>query len=144
MASCSTHDLLNSEILKVKRFASWNGFPRWSVNKLIKTFTAKPSEPRRTNETEDIPAIWIKLPFIGKKGCCLVRNCTRTISRLTNKPVKFVTHWQTVNASTFVSPKILSQNLQELCWVSVLVSWLLFILYWENGQLSLHEHKGAC
>ena len=105
MASCSTHDLLNCEILKVKRFASWNGFPRWSVNKLIKTFTAKPSEPRRTNETEDIPAIWIKLPFIGKKGCCLVRNCTRTISRLINKPVKFVTHWQTVNASTFVSAK---------------------------------------
>ena len=49
--------------------------------------------------------IWIKLPFIGKKGCCLVRNCTRKISRLLNQPVKFVTHWQTVNASTFVSTK---------------------------------------
>ena len=102
---CSIHDLLNSEILKIKRFASWNGFPRWSVNKLIKTFTTNPSESRRTNEAENIPAIWIKLPFIGKKGCSLVRNCTSKISRLINKPVKFVTHWQTVNASTFVSFK---------------------------------------
>jgi hypothetical protein len=28
---CSAPDLLNCEIQKIKQFASWNGFPRWSV-----------------------------------------------------------------------------------------------------------------
>ena len=96
---CSTHNLLNNEIQKIKDFASWSSFPRLSVNKIIKIFTAKPNEPGRTKESESIPAIWTKLPFIGKKGCSLVRNCTGNISRLLNGSVKFVTHWQTVNAA---------------------------------------------
>ena len=49
---CSTHNLLNNEIQKIKDFASWNGFPRWSVNKIIKIFTTKPNEPGRTEESE--------------------------------------------------------------------------------------------
>ena len=69
------------------------------------TFSARnPNEPT-THESESIPAIWIKLPFIGKKGCSLVRSCTRKISRLIKKPVKFVTLWHTVNASTFTTQK---------------------------------------
>ena len=32
---CSTQQLLNLEILNIKRLASWNGFPRWIRDKLI-------------------------------------------------------------------------------------------------------------
>ena len=33
--TCSTQQLLQLEILNIKRFASWNGFPRWICDKLI-------------------------------------------------------------------------------------------------------------
>ena len=138
---CNTH---NNEIQKIKDFASWDSFPRWSVNKIIKIFTVKPSEPGRTEESERIPAIWIKLPFIGKKGCSLVRNCTGNISRLVKESVKFVTHWQTVNAGTCTSPRdpIPKPYKNSVVHQLSLMSGLLFILYWQNGQVSLDQ--GTC
>ena len=39
---CSTQQLLQLEILTIKRFASWNGFPRWMCDKLINIPTALP------------------------------------------------------------------------------------------------------
>ena len=70
MKICSTQELLNFEILNIKRFASWNGFPRWICDKLINIYTTQSSKPTHDdNITEPtIPIIWIKLPFIGKKG----------------------------------------------------------------------------
>ena len=70
MKICSTQELLNFEILNIKRFASWNGFPRWICEKLINIYTTQSSKPTHDdNITEPtIPIIWIKLPFTERKA----------------------------------------------------------------------------
>ena len=107
MKICSTQELLNLEILNIKRFASWNGFPRWICDKLINIYTSQSSKPTHDdNITEPtIPIIWIKLPFIGKKGYFLLRKCTRKISRLLKQPVKFVNHWEITDCNIYTSQK---------------------------------------
>ena len=104
---CSTHQLLNIEILNIKRFASWNGFPCWICDKLIDIYTSRiPKATHNEKVTEPtIPVIWVKLPFIGKKGCSLVRNCIRKISRLIKQPVEFVNHWETAECNIYTSQK---------------------------------------
>ncbi len=101
---CSTQQLLHLEIQNIKQFASWNGFPRWLSDKLIHSFTSQTPKPTRDNN-DPVHTIWIKLPFIGKKGNFLIRNCTRKISRLLKRPVKFVNHWDVVESNTFTSQK---------------------------------------
>ena len=104
---CGTHQLLNLEILNIKRFASWNSFPHWICDKLIDIYTSRiPKATHNEKITEPtIPIIWVKLPFIGKKGCSLVRNCIRKISRLIKQPVKFVNHWETTECNIYTSQK---------------------------------------
>ena len=92
---CSTQQLLQLEILNIKRFASWNGFPSWICDKLINTYSTSQSSKTTPGGKEPeltIPVIWIRLPFIGQKGNFLLRNCTRKISRLLKQPVKFMNH----------------------------------------------------
>ena len=78
---CSTQQLLQLEILNIKGFTSWKGFPRWICGKLIHTYTAKSikATPDDSELEPTIPIIWTKLPFIGNKGNFLLRNCTRKI-----------------------------------------------------------------
>ena len=105
---CSTQQLLQVEILNIKRFASWNGFPRWICDKLINNYsTSQSSEttPGGKEPEPTIPVIWIRLPFIGQKGNFLLRNCTRKISRLLKQPVKFMNHWETTECNCFTSQK---------------------------------------
>ena len=105
---CSTQQLLQLEILNIKRFASWNGFPRWICDKLINTYSTSQSSkttPGGKEPKPTIPVIWIRLPFIGQKGNFLLRNCTRKISRLLKQPVKFMNHWETTECNCFTSQK---------------------------------------
>ena len=102
---CSARQLLNLEILNIKRFASWNGFPRWIRDKLIHIYTSRIPKATHNVTEPTIPIIWIKLPFIGEKGCSLVRNCIRKISRLIKQPVKFVNHWKTTESNIYTSQK---------------------------------------
>ena len=101
---CSTQQLLRLEIQDIKQFASWNGFPRWLSDKLIHSFTSQTPKPTRDNN-DPVHTIWIKLLLIRKKGNFLIRNCTRKISRLLKRPVKFVNHWDVVESNTFTSQK---------------------------------------
>ena len=101
---CSTQQLLQLEILNIKRFASWNGFPRWICDKLINTYSTSQSSKTTPGGKEPEPTIsiiWIRLPFIGQKGNFLLRNCTRKISRLLKQPVKFMNQWETTDCKLF-------------------------------------------
>ena len=105
---CSTQQLLQLEVLNIKRFASWNGFPRWICDKLINTYSTSQSSkttPGGKEPEPTIPIIWIRLPFIGQKGNFLLRNCTRKISRLLKQPVEFVNQWETTECKCFTSQK---------------------------------------
>ena len=104
---CSTQQLLQLEILNIKRFASGNGFPRWICDKLINTYSTSQSSkttPCGKEPEPTIPVIWIRLPFIGQKGNFLLRNCTRKIYRLLKQPMK------PQNATVSLLKKILRRN----------------------------------
>ena len=91
---------------------SWNGFPKTLFKKLVKQFSPKPNynnttqDQTITNEgVNRLPKIWIRLPYIGKRGNVLIRNFKNKTSRLLKGPCKIITNWDTLNTNCFVSNK---------------------------------------
>ena len=54
---------LKNEMENIKRFASYNGFPRWVVNSTIQTCNRARADE---SQEEDIPSIFSSLPYISK------------------------------------------------------------------------------
>ena len=62
---------IKEEINNIKRFASYNGFPKWVVNKEIKRCQEHKKE---TNESDnDITTLFMFLPYIGKESEYIVK-----------------------------------------------------------------------
>ena len=65
---CSTQQLLQLEILNIKRFASWNGFPSWICDKLINTCSTSQSSKTTPGGKEPEPTIhWAERQFPSTK-----------------------------------------------------------------------------
>jgi hypothetical protein len=75
-------------------FMSWNGFPRAIRNLLISKLKNKFSTDRpRTNffdENDTRPKVWVRVPYLGKQGETLVKNCIKKIQRCLTVPVNFI------------------------------------------------------
>ena len=66
---CSTKELFDKQVGKIKQFMSSNGYPKTFVNYLIKDYDTNPAMIIRTKITmqadnENIPKIWIRLPYL--------------------------------------------------------------------------------
>ena len=109
---------MSIELSEIYKFASWNGFPKHLTKNLLKQFapnatnnlTNNPTDLltnniSHLNESDNIPKIWIPLPFIGKRGITLLNNCTKKLRRLIKQPVKFATLWNTSTANAFLGVK---------------------------------------
>ena len=106
---CSDSSLLREELKRTAEFASWNGYPRCMVNKIIESFSPKTNDTANSTYHHDgpvLPTIWIHLPYIGKKGMLLIKSCTRKISCLLKSPCKFTTTHDTTSSNTFLSLKV--------------------------------------
>ena len=68
---CST-DKLPSEINNIKRFPSWNDFPKSVVNSIINKTLNILSITASNGVTISFPA-----PYYGDKGCSLIKSCIR-------------------------------------------------------------------
>ena len=53
----------------------------------------------------NLPTIWMRLPFIGKHGNILTKKITKKTRRLLKGPCKFVINWRTTNYNCFLSRK---------------------------------------
>ena len=60
---------------------SWNGFSKRISTKLIKQMNPNSEQTHETN-----PKIFIRLPFIGKRGTDLMRNFRTKMLRLLDTP----------------------------------------------------------
>ncbi|XP_066931458.1 uncharacterized protein [Clytia hemisphaerica] len=70
---------LKNEINLIKKFASWNGFPRFAVNKIIKTATS-PRHSENDNADNTIPTtLWLRIPYAGPTGEQLVSALKRKL-----------------------------------------------------------------
>ena len=95
---CSNHQLLQSELKTIKQFMSWNGFSRNLTNKLIHVFTSRAEMNNNTTHadadhadsilTEQLPTIWMRLPFIGKHGNVLNKKVYQENPTLTERPMQ--------------------------------------------------------
>ena len=70
------------EINIIKRFASWNDFPKSLVNSIINKTLDTPSVTADYNdatETNNGVTIYFRVQYYGDKGCSLIKFCIRKI-----------------------------------------------------------------
>ena len=114
---CSSKELFDNQIRKLKLFMSWNGFPTNIRALLINKLTRNNKKNSRFDSCthENIPKakIWLRIPYLGKQGENLVRNCVRKIRRYLKDPVDFVVIYNTKKISYFLPNKDKIPNLSK-------------------------------
>ena len=88
----------------IKKFASWNGYPKNVVNGIIKTVLNK-RNPSITVKANDEKIVYIHLQYAGEKGEHLVRNTIKKLKHCTLENVKFVTRYSVKKLSFFTNTK---------------------------------------
>ena len=103
-----TQNKLADEIKNIKRFASYNGFPRWIVNKIVNQSVEPPTPPLQEEE-QDMESVhlYMFLPFFGKEAEAIVQRTKKRIFKLLRKDKKIVfrIQFQTTKLSFFSSNK---------------------------------------
>ena len=105
---CSDAQLLSQEIYNIRKFMPWNGFSEKLSLQLIKNFAPKQYTQNNVSfeeQNDNLPKIWISLPFIGKHGTNLIRKFKRKVLPLLKIQCKFIVNWDTTTTNTFVSKK---------------------------------------
>ena len=92
----------------MKRFASWNGFPRNVRTKLIDKFVKAADTPR--TERQDEPGeitVYLDLPYIGSTGEHLVKSFRKKMKKFLNpkKKVNIKVFSKTTQLRNFTSTK---------------------------------------
>ena len=105
---CSTKKLLDNQIDILKSFMSWNGYPigirNFLVNKLKLKYKSSPSTTIAASDA-DLPKVWVRLSYLGKRGESLVKSCVSKIRRYLHNPIKFIIVYDTKKVSYFCSNK---------------------------------------
>ena len=102
---CSDPEQLNKQILKIRKFAAWNGFPKYVTNVIINRLNRNNNNrDAPPNQDENIPTLWLTLPYTGDKGVNLAKFCLRKIRRYL-KPVKIVVRYKDRKLSFYCSNK---------------------------------------
>ena len=87
-----------------RQFLSWNGYSKFLAYRLIKQFTPKFGPPNPPTQ-QDLPKIFISLPYIGQQGENLTKRLVSKLKCLIDQPFKIQTHWQTTKMSYFINTK---------------------------------------
>ena len=96
---------LPDELTTIRKFASYNGFPKWIVKKVMQ----QSLQNRRAvdQETEEMDTLYMFLPYTGKEAESIVTRCKRRLSHLfkKEKKVKFSISFQSTKISFYTSNK---------------------------------------
>ena len=102
---CSPSKLAD-EIRCIQKFASYNGFPKWTAKRIIKEAM---SSHRSAQDTEDVAVetLHISLPYNGKQAENIVLRCKKRLKKLfkRDKTVKFEVSFQSTKVAFFTSNK---------------------------------------
>ena len=83
--------LLDNQIDILKSFMSWNGYPigirNFLINKLKLKYKSSSSTTIAASDA-DLPKVWVRLPYLGKRGESLVKSCVSKIRRYLQNPIK--------------------------------------------------------
>ena len=74
---CSSSEKIRFQINKIKMFMSWNGYPYFTRNSIIKRL--KTSTKKVEKEKDDRKIIWIRLPYLGNICDNMKKNCFKKV-----------------------------------------------------------------
>ena len=113
---CSPNKLSN-ELKRIRKYISWNGFPKHIGNKIINNTLRKDSNPTTINKKEcvDNKIIYFNLPYLGPKGDQLAKSCITKIKKCLKKDVTvhFKIYYKTNKLSFFTNNKDHTSLLQQ-------------------------------
>ena len=92
----------------IKKFASWNGYPKNIVNAIIKLLSkyTSTSDAISNEEKDKIPTVFINIDYPGEKGEHLLkRNVLRVWDSPLIKKVSFVCRYPVMKKSIFTNMK---------------------------------------
>ena len=92
----------------MKKFASWNGFPRSVRNRLIDKFIKSSDKQRAEKKDEpDEITLWLNVPYIGSTGENLIKSFGKKMKRFLNtkKKIRIKTFFKTSQLRDFASTK---------------------------------------
>ena len=105
-----------AEIRTIKKFASYNGFPKWIVKNVIQQ-TLNRSKRSEPDHNQDEITLYMSLPYCGKEAEAIVQRSKRRLSKLfkKDKNVKFSIFFQSTKMSFFTSNKDRIPHLSNSC-----------------------------
>ena len=108
MKLCSTASLKAKQISRIKKLLSWNGFPKYVRNKLIKKYQSNyelsKNRPRE-DKKEDIESIYMKIPYMGPEGDKLVKTLKRKLRYNVSRKLSVRVVYTTTKISDLCSVK---------------------------------------
>ena len=104
-----TPSKLSNEVKCIKKFAAYNGFPKWIAKNVIRqSLDAPHNHPReKTDENEPTETLYMFLPYNGKQAEAIVKRCKKRLMKLfkRDKKVKFEVCFQSTKIAFFTSNK---------------------------------------
>ena len=107
---------LSSEISTIKKFASWNDFPKSVVNSIInKTLNTPPNNESSNSINSNEITIYFRFPYYGDKGFSLFKSCIRKIKSNCKKdqPVTFRLLYDVTKLEFFCNTKDRTPKLNQ-------------------------------
>ena len=86
-------------------FMSWNGYPLYTRNSIIKNLKRNKTVNDNNNEPDNRKVIWIRLPYLGNIGDNMKKRCFRKVQNCLKEKVRFITCYQTKKIAMFCSAK---------------------------------------
>ena len=102
---CSSSEKFTLKINKIKIFVSWNGYPSFTHNSIIKRL--KTSRKKVKKEKDDRKIKWIRLPYLGNTGKNKKKNCFKKVEKYLKENVRFITCYETKKSGMFCSAKVI-------------------------------------
>ena len=100
---CSSSEKFSFQINQLKMFMSWNGYPSFTCNSIIKRLKASPKKVEK--EKDDWTIIWIRLQYLGNIGDYMKKNCFKKVKKCLKENVRFITCYETKKTAMFCSAK---------------------------------------
>ena len=102
---CSNSELLSSQLRTLKNYLSWNGFPKYVRDGLLRKFKKSTNSKKGKTQIDDCEILYLKVPYLGKEGDGIVKRFKKKFSKYLCKNVCFRVIYQTNKLSMFCSMK---------------------------------------
>ena len=104
--SFRNNNLFQKQVARIKKVMSWNGYPRYIRNKIIKRLkNQKNAKNNYTPEQENIATIFCRIPYAGVQEETLIKNLVRKLKRHIDKPFKLRNLYRTKKLSYYCNTK---------------------------------------